>query len=111
MRINKNQKTISEKKRRFSEESNRQRQTLEFYINDLEKRNEVQGRSIAQQRLQEKELDGRIQAISNDLISLEKNRERLIDCQQNKYGEAERYESWLEELLNLDQLTIGLVLL
>ena len=41
----------------------------------------------------------------NDLISLEKNRERLIECQQNKYGETERYESWLEELLHLDQLT------
>ena len=104
-KINKNQQSISEKRENFQKEAYRQKQTLESYINDLEKCNEVQERYLAQQRLQEKEIDARIQAIDNDVVSLKKTQEKSIEFKKNKYGEIEKYESLLEELLHLDKLT------
>ncbi len=104
-RINKNKQSFLEKIEILQKEACRQMQTLESYINDLEKRNEVQERYLAQQKIQEKELDARIQSIDNDLISLKQKRERLIESQQNKYGEIENYKSQLEELRHLDKLT------
>ena len=104
-RINKNKQSLFEKIEILQQEAYRQIQTLESYINDLEKRNEVQEIYLVQQKVQEKELDARIQSIDNDLISLKQKRERLIESQKNKYGEIENYESQLEELRHLDKLT------
>lgn len=104
-KINNNHQSISEKRENLKKEAYRQKQILEFHINDLEKRNEVQEKYLAQQRIQEKELNDRIQAIHNDVISLKRNQERLIEFQQNKSSEIENHEFRLEELLHLDKLT------
>jgi hypothetical protein len=104
-RINKNQQALYEKRENFWKEAYRQKQILESYINELEKRNEVQERYLAQQRIQEKELGDRIQSIDNDVMSLKKRQERLIEFKKDKYSEIEKYKSLLEELFYLDKLT------
>ena len=104
-RNNRNQQSISEKRENFQKEVYRQNQILESHVNELGKRNEVQVRHLAQQRIQEKELDNRIQAIDNDVMNLKNRQERLIEFKKDKYSESENYEFLLEELLCLDQLT------
>ena len=104
-RNNRNQQFISEKRENFQKEVYRQNQILESHINELEKRNEVRERHLAHQRIQEKELDDRIQATDNNVISLKKRQERLVELQQNKSSEIKNHESLLEELVHLDRLT------
>ena len=104
-KINKNHKSISKKREIFKEEAYKQKQTLELHISDLKKRSEVQEEYLAQQRIQEEELNDRVQAIHNDVVNLKRNQERLIEFQQDKSGKIENYEFQLEELLHLDELT------
>jgi hypothetical protein len=104
-KINKNQRSLYKEREDFQKEAYRQIQTLESHINDLKKRNEAQERYLVQQKIQEKELDARIQSIDNDLIILKQKQERLVEFQRNKDGEIANYKSRQEELWHLDKLT------
>ena len=104
-RIDKSQQSISKERENFKKDAYRRKQILESYINELEKRNEVQESYLAQQRIKEKELDDRIQATDNDVISLKKRQERLVELQLSKSSEITNHKSLLEELVHLDRLT------